>query len=60
MFISLGGQFGHRYVISTATMHLAQGSLKMQDGVSFFFKMEPAQPVPFLPPGDLFSSVIWL
>ena len=49
MFVSLGGQFGRRYVIPMATMHMVQGSLKVQDGVSFFFKMKSAQPIPFLP-----------
>ena len=50
VFISPGGQFGHRYVIPTATRHIVQSSLKQQDGVSFFFsKMESAWPVPFLP-----------
>ena len=38
-----------RYVIAMATRHMVQSSLKVQDGVSFFFKMESAQPVPFLP-----------
>ena len=41
-------QFGRRYVIPMATRHMVQSSLKVQD-VSFFFKMESAQPVPFLP-----------
>ena len=50
-FISLGGQFGRRYVIPMATTHMVQSSLKVQDGVSFFFKMKSAQPVPFLPWG---------
>ena len=49
VFISLGGQFCHRYVIPKATRHIVQSSLKVQDGVSFFFKMESAQPFPFLP-----------
>ena len=49
VFISLGGQFGCRYVIPMATRHIVQSSLKAQDGVSFFFKMKSAQPVPFLP-----------
>ena len=48
VFISLGGQFGHRYVIPMATRHIVQSSPKMEDGVSFFFKMESARPVPFL------------
>ena len=48
VFISLGGQFGHRYVIPTATRHIVQSSLKAQDGVSFPFQMESAQPVPLL------------
>ena len=47
-FISPGGQFGRRYVIPMATRHIVQNSLKVQDGVSFFFKMESARPVPFL------------
>ena len=55
-----GGQFGHRCIIPMATRHRVQSSLKAQDGVSLSFQMESAQPVPFLPPGDLFSSVIWL
>ena len=38
VFISPGGQFGHRYVIPTATRHIVQSSLKQQDGVSFFFQ----------------------
>ena len=41
-------QFGRRYVIPMATRHIVQNSLKVQDGVSFFFKMESARPVPFL------------
>ena len=41
----LGGQFGHRYVLLMATRHI---SLKVKDGVSFFFKTESAWPVPFL------------
>ena len=49
MFISPGGQFGRGYVIPMATRHIVQSSLKVRDGVSFFFKMESAQPVPFLP-----------
>ena len=49
VFISLGGRFGRRYVIPMATRHMVQSSLKVQDGVSFFSKMESAQPVPFLP-----------
>ena len=40
VFIRPGGQFGHRYVIPRATRHIIQSSLKVQDGVSFFFKME--------------------
>ena len=48
MFISPGGQFGRGYVIPIATRHIVQSSLKVRDGVSFFFKMESAQPVPFL------------
>ena len=48
MFISPGGQFGRRHVIRMAPRHMVQSSLKVQDGVSFFFKMESAQPVPFL------------
>ena len=48
VFISLGGQFGCRYVIPMATRHMVQSSLEVQDGVSFFFKMESARPVPFL------------
>ena len=35
--------------IPMALKHIVQSSLKVQDGVSFFFKMESAQPVPFLP-----------
>ena len=46
---SLGGQFSCRYIIPMATRHVVQSSLKVQDGVSFFFKMESAQPVPFFP-----------
>ena len=49
MFISPGGQFGRVYVIPMATRHIVQSSLNVRDGVSFFFKMESAQPVPFLP-----------
>ena len=30
-----------------------QSSLKVQDGISFFFKMESAWPVPFLPHNDV-------
>ena len=40
---------GCKYVIPMATRHIVQSSLKVQDGVSFFFKMESARPVPFLP-----------
>ena len=46
VFISPGGQFVHGYVVPKATRHI---SLKGQGGVSFFFKMESARPVPFLP-----------
>ena len=53
VFISLGGQFGHRYVIPMATRYMVQ----VQDGVSFFFKMESAWPVPFLPRGHSGSAV---
>ena len=49
VFISLGGQFSCRYIIPMATRHIVQSSLKVQDGVSFFFKMESAQLVPFFP-----------
>ena len=49
VFISPGGQFGCRYVIPMATRHIVQSSLQVQDGVSFFFKMESAWPIPFLP-----------
>ena len=49
VFICLGVQFGCRYVIPMATRHMVQSSLKVQDGVFFFFKMESAQPVPFRP-----------
>ena len=49
VFISLGGQFSRRYVIPMATRHIVQSSLKVRDGVSFFFKTEAARPVPFLP-----------
>ena len=44
-----GYQFGHRYVIPIATGHVVQSSLRVQDGVSFFFKVESAWPVPFFP-----------
>ena len=57
VFISPGGQFGCRYVIPMATRHVVQSSLKVQDGVSFFFKMQSAQPVPFLPQGHSGSAV---
>ena len=55
VFISPGGQFGRRYVILMATRHMVQNSLKVQGGVSFFFKMQSAWPVPFLlnPPPPL-------
>ena len=49
VFIRLGGQFGRRYVIPMATRHIVQSSLKVRDAVSFFFKTESAQPIPFLP-----------
>ena len=49
VFISLGGRFGCRYVIPMTTRHMVQSSLKVQDVVSFFFEMESAQPIPFLP-----------
>ena len=48
VFISLGGQFGCRYVIPMATRNMVQSSLKEQAGVSFFFNMKSAQSVPFL------------
>ena len=48
MFISLGVQFRRRHVIPMATRHVVQSSLKVQDGVSFFFQRESAQPVPFV------------
>ena len=34
-----------------------QSSLKVQDGISFFFKMESAWPVPFLPHYLTLSSI---
>ena len=40
-----------------ATRHMVQCSLEVQDGVSFFFKMESARPVPFLPRGHSGSAV---
>ena len=49
MFISPGGQFGRGYVTPRATRHIVQSSLKVQDGLFFFFKMESARSVPFLP-----------
>ena len=49
VFISPGGQFSRRYVIIMATRHIVQSSLRVQDRVSFFFRMESARPVPFLP-----------
>ena len=58
VFISPGGQLGRRYVIPMATGHMVQSSLKVQDGVSFFLKMESAQPVPFLPQWNLLRSGI--
>ena len=69
-FISPEGQFDCRYVIPIATRHIVQSSLKVQDGVSFFFKMESARPVPFLPhtqaasmAGSLFANyviMVWI
>ena len=56
VFISPGGQFGRMYVIPMTTRHIVQSSLRVQDGVSFFFKMESAQPVPFLPQWYMESS----
>ena len=53
-FISPEGQFDCRYVIPIATRHIVQSSLKVQDGVSFFFKMESARLVPFLPQHHLY------
>ena len=52
MFTGPGGQFGCTYVIAMATGHIVQSSLKVRDGVSFFFKMESARPVAFLPQGN--------
>lgn len=52
MLISPGGQLGHRYVIPMAPRHMVHSSLQVQDGVSFFFKMGLARPVPFLPQGE--------
>ena len=46
MFISPGGQCGHRYVIPKAARHIVQSSLKCKI-VSFFCKMQSARPVPF-------------
>ena len=57
VFISPGGHFGRRYVSPMATRHIVQSSLKVRDGVSFFFKMESAQPVPFLPHYLTLSSI---
>ena len=48
VFISPRGQFGCRYLIPMANRHIVQSSLTVQDGVSFFFRIESAQPVPFL------------
>ena len=47
MFIIPGGQFGCGYVIPMATRYIVQSSLKVQDEVSFFFKMESAWPFLF-------------
>ena len=44
VFICPGGHFGHGYVIPFATRRMVQSSLQVQDGVSFFFKMESAWP----------------
>ena len=35
VFISPGGLFGHRYVVSLATKHIVQSLPRMQKGVSF-------------------------
>ena len=58
VFISPEGQFGRRYVIPMTARHMFQSSQKVQDGVSFIFKMELAWPVPFLlhPPPLMFST----
>ena len=48
VFISPEGQFGRRYVIPMTARHMFQSSQKVQDGVSFIFKMELAWPRPFL------------
>ena len=48
VFISPGCQFGCTYVIPMTTRHIVQSSLKVQAGVSFFFKTKSALPVPFL------------
>ena len=55
VFINLGSQFGHRYVIPLATRHLVQSSLKVQDGVSFFFQDGVSSACSF-PPSDSKSS----
>ena len=66
VFISPAGQFGCRYVMPIATRH-SQRSLKVEGGVSFFFQMESAQPVPFLPhtqavsmAGSLFVNYVFM
>ena len=59
VYISLGGQFGCRYVTLMATRYIVQSSLKVQDGVSFFFKIESARPVPFLPQRGQHSRDGW-
>ena len=57
VFISPRGQFGRRYVILMATRHIVQSSLKVRDGIAFFFKMESVWPVPFLPHYLTLSSI---
>ena len=40
------GQFSHRYAIPMVIRHVVQSSLKMKDGISFFFKMQSVRPIP--------------
>ena len=58
VFVSPGGQFGHRYVIPKATRHIVQSSLRVQNGVSFFCKMQSARPVPFHPQAQWPSMLV--
>ena len=58
VFISLGGQFGHTYVIPMATRHTVQSSLKEQDGVSSACSFPPLNTYIWFPPKSCLDYIL--